>query len=90
MCAVEGLDIVPEDLLDIHRVKHRKGGCFDFLTKYLSVNTSVEHAALRSTFDIATYSLEKKWATHVLDVSGNFHYEDSFQILLSDEELYDL
>ena len=42
MRAVEALDIRPEDLLYFYRVKHRKGGCFDFVIKYFTVNSLVE------------------------------------------------
>ena len=89
MRAVEEIDIVPEDLLHMNCIKRRKGCCFDFSTKYLSVNTSVEPIAHRGTFNIAAYSSKKKWATHVFDVSGNFHYGDHFQFSLLDEDFYD-
>ena len=65
MRAVEGLDIRPEDLLYLDLVKHHKSSCFVFLTKYLSVNPAVEPVEHRGTFDIASYSSEKKWATHI-------------------------
>ena len=90
MCAIEGIDIRPEDLLYLHRVKHRKGGCFNFLTKYFSMNPPIEPMEHRGAFDIVAYSLEKKWAHHIFDVSGNFHLEDGFGIPISDRDLYDL
>ena len=85
---VEGLDIRPENLQYMYRFEHCKGGCFDFLTKYFTVNSSVEPAAHQGAIDISSYSSEKKWATHVYDVSGNLHHGDSIQIPLLGDNLY--
>ena len=81
MRTVEWIDIRPENILHLYKLKSQKGSFFFYsLTKNPITNVVVD-SSFHGTFDITAYSSKKKWSD-IYDVSRNFNHGIRFKIPL--------
>ena len=59
MHAVDRIDNRSKDLLDVYHIKQQNCSYFDSLTKYFTVNSSIETSSHRGAFNVTPCSPEK-------------------------------